>query len=82
MRTGELPDPTPPAVVPPLEQIGKPLARPDAVDKVTGKALYADDFHFDGMLHAATLRSEHATRPHPAYRHRGGAQACRACMPC
>ena len=59
MRTGELPGPTLPAVVPPLEQIGKPLARPDAVDKVTGKALYADDYRFEGMLRAVTLRSAH-----------------------
>ncbi len=31
----------------PLAQIGKPLPRPDAVEKVTGKAMYADDFRFE-----------------------------------
>lgn len=66
MRTGEMPGPTPPAVGPPLDQIGRPLARPDAVDKVTGKTLYADDIHFDGMLHAVTLRSAH---PHARILH-------------
>ena len=59
MRTGEMSAPAPPPVVPPLEQIGRPLARPDAVEKVTGKAIYADDVRFDGMLHGATLRSAH-----------------------
>jgi xanthine dehydrogenase molybdenum-binding subunit len=57
MRTGHLPPPELPEVIEPLEQIGKPLARPDAVDKVTGAALYTDDYIFDGMLHAVTLRS-------------------------
>ncbi|MBX3000790.1 MAG: molybdopterin-dependent oxidoreductase [Caldilineaceae bacterium] len=57
MRTGHLPPPEIPAVIEPLDQIGKPLARPDAVDKVTGAALYTDDYIFDGMLHGVTLRS-------------------------
>jgi CO/xanthine dehydrogenase Mo-binding subunit len=42
-----------------LEQIGKPIPRPDAVDKVTGQAMYSDDYLFAEMLHGATLRSEH-----------------------
>lgn len=59
LRTGELPGPALPHVIEPLDNIGHPLGRPDAVDKVTGKALYADDYLFDGMLHGATLRSAH-----------------------
>jgi selenium-dependent xanthine dehydrogenase len=61
MRTGTMSLPEPPAVVPPLQQIGRPLVRPDAVDKVTGRAIYADDVHIEGMLYGATLRS---TYPH------------------
>ena len=57
MRTGKMTTPEPPAVVPPLEQIGRPLVRPDAIDKVTGRAIYADDVHFEDMLYGATLRS-------------------------
>ena len=59
MRTGHMPPPELPDVSEPLAQIGQPLPRPDAVDKVTGKAMYADDYLFDGMLHGATLRSAH-----------------------
>ena len=59
MRTGQMSAPELPEVVAPLQQIGRPLPRPDAVDKVTGKAMYADDYHFDGMLYGATLRSAH-----------------------
>ncbi len=57
MRTGVLPGPDLPEVITPLDNIGQPLHRPDAVEKVTGETLYADDYHFDGMLHGATLRS-------------------------
>ena len=57
MRTGRMPAPELPQVMAPLAQIGKPLPRPDAVEKVTGKAMYADDFRFEGMLYAAALRS-------------------------
>jgi CO/xanthine dehydrogenase Mo-binding subunit/aerobic-type carbon monoxide dehydrogenase small subunit (CoxS/CutS family) len=59
MRTGHLPGPQLPEVMEPLHQIGHPHERPDAVAKVTGAALYTDDYVFDGMLHAATLRSAH-----------------------
>ncbi|HRJ42782.1 MAG TPA: molybdopterin-dependent oxidoreductase, partial [Caldilineaceae bacterium] len=59
MRTGHLPGPTLPPVMKPLQQIGHPHERPDAVAKVTGAALYTDDYFFDGMLHGATLRSSH-----------------------
>jgi xanthine dehydrogenase molybdenum-binding subunit len=59
MRTGQLPLPTLPGTVEPLEQIGKAIPRPDAIAKVTGAALYSDDYLFEGMLHGATLRSEY-----------------------
>jgi len=57
MQTGVLPLPAMPERAEPLEHIGKAIPRPDAIAKVTGKALYTDDFAFDGMLHGATLRS-------------------------
>lgn len=59
MRTGHLPEPVLPDQVEPLAHIGKALPRPDAVAKVTGQAMYTDDFQFAEMLHGATLRSEH-----------------------
>jgi xanthine dehydrogenase molybdenum-binding subunit len=59
MRSGCLPQPTLPDANEPLAQIGKPIPRPDAVEKVTGRAMYTDDYHFAGMLYGATLRSEH-----------------------
>ncbi len=65
LRTGTMPDAVLPPVVKPLTQIGQPLQRPDAVDKVTGAARYTDDYTFDGMLFGATLRSEH---PHARIR--------------
>ncbi|MYH60303.1 MAG: molybdopterin-dependent oxidoreductase [Caldilineaceae bacterium SB0675_bin_29] len=65
LRTGRMPDAVLPPVMKPLTQIGQPLQRPDAVDKVTGAALYTDDYRFDGMLFGATLRSEH---PHARIR--------------
>ena len=34
--------------------------RPDALDKATGRALYAADLAVEGMLHARVLRSPHA----------------------
>lgn len=40
--------------------VGQRLARPDGVDKVTGRALYGADTSAPGMLHAAILRSPHA----------------------
>lgn len=59
MRTGAMPGPDVPPVMTPLAQIGHPRERPDAVEKVTGAALYTDDYRFDGMLFGATLRSAH-----------------------
>ncbi|MGI6406178.1 MAG: xanthine dehydrogenase family protein molybdopterin-binding subunit [Syntrophaceticus sp.] len=40
--------------------IGKPLPRPDAISKATGKAVYLDDIRIPGMLHAAILSPEYA----------------------
>ena len=41
--------------------IGKHTRRLDAVEKVTGRARFVDDYRFPGMLHAKVLRS---TLPH------------------
>ncbi|NUQ02022.1 MAG: xanthine dehydrogenase family protein molybdopterin-binding subunit, partial [Armatimonadetes bacterium] len=40
--------------------VGQRTARVDALDKVTGRALYAADLQLPGMLHAAILRSPFA----------------------
>lgn len=48
-----------PAVKAPLKAISRPLPRPDAVDKVTGRGIYADDLYVEGMLHAKALRSKY-----------------------
>ncbi len=40
--------------------IGARLPRPDAMDKVTGRAPFTDDLSLPGMLHGAILRSPHA----------------------
>jgi CO/xanthine dehydrogenase Mo-binding subunit len=40
--------------------VGKSYIRPDAISKVTGKAVYLDDIRLPGMLHAAILRPEYA----------------------
>lgn len=37
--------------------VGTIAPRPDAVEKVTGKAIYTDDIQFDGMLHARVKRA-------------------------
>ena len=60
-ETGE---PLPPIAIEtlePLNVIGHSYPRPDAVDKVTGAAKFADDYVFPGMLYGATLR---AAYPH------------------
>lgn len=48
-----------PGVKLPLRAISRPLPRPDAVEKVNGKGIYADDLYVEGMLHARALRSAH-----------------------
>ena len=37
--------------------IGKRARRSEAVDRVTGAGLFADDLSYTGMLHAAVVRS-------------------------
>lgn len=37
--------------------VGRLERRPDAVEKVTGEAIYTDDLQFDGMLHAKVRRA-------------------------
>ena len=49
----------------PLYVVGNLVIRPDAVDKVTGKAKYTDDLAFEGMLHARVKR---AKTPHAIVR--------------
>ena len=36
--------------------VGKPYIRPDAISKVTGKAIYLDDIRLQDMLYTAILR--------------------------
>ncbi len=48
-----------PSVKKPLNAISRPLPRPDAADKVTGRGIYADDLYVEGMLHAKALRSKY-----------------------
>jgi len=58
LRTGEpleIPDVTTSSS--PGKAVGTLQIRHDAVDKVTGKALYSDDLHFEGMLHARVRRA-------------------------
>ena len=43
-----------------FKYIGTRAARPDGVDKVTGRAKYGADIHAPGMLHGAIVRSPHA----------------------
>ncbi len=43
-----------------MTSVGRPVARVDAVEKVTGSARYGSDVAMPGMLHGAVLRSPHA----------------------
>ncbi|MDE3121965.1 MAG: xanthine dehydrogenase family protein molybdopterin-binding subunit, partial [Paracoccaceae bacterium] len=43
-----------------FKQIGTRVARPDGIDKVTGRALYGADMSAPGMLVGRILRSPHA----------------------
>jgi len=40
-----------------MRVIGTTVIRPDAVDKVTGSAIYTDDLQFEGMLYARVRRA-------------------------
>jgi len=51
-----LPAKATPKAVPQFKVMGKPYLRTDAVAKVTGRALYAGDIRFSGMLYAKILR--------------------------
>jgi len=44
-----------------LSYVGKPIARADAVDKVTGSAQFTHDLCLPGMLHTALVLSPHAS---------------------
>lgn len=58
LRTGKpIPPPRLPASVRAREVIGRVHVRPDAIDKVTGRAIYTDDLTFEGMLYAAVRRA-------------------------
>ncbi|NTU83794.1 MAG: molybdopterin-dependent oxidoreductase [Chloroflexales bacterium] len=59
MQAAGQPVPPTPAVKAPLTAISRPLPRPDAVDKVSGKGIYAADLFAEGMLHARALRSQY-----------------------
>ena len=58
LRTGE---PVRPPAIPAASQAGKTVGRshprPDAVQKVTGQAIYTDDLTFPNMLHARVKRA-------------------------
>jgi carbon-monoxide dehydrogenase large subunit len=43
-----------------FKYLGKDYNRPDAINKVTGRAVYLDDVRVPDMLHAAILRPEYA----------------------
>ena len=42
---------------PAYKVIGSKQPRPDAIEKVTGKAIFTDDLHFPNMLHARVKRA-------------------------
>ncbi|MCI0390652.1 MAG: molybdopterin-dependent oxidoreductase [Acidobacteria bacterium] len=51
--------PSLPSVKQPLNAVSRPLPRPDAVEKVTGRGIFADDLYVEGMLYARALRSKY-----------------------
>src|SRR6478609_7747989 len=40
-----------------MSAVGKNVSRKDGIGKATGRAVYADDLVFPGMLHGRTIRS-------------------------
>ena len=50
----------PPSLDRGLTVIGRPINRRDALEKVTGSAVYSSDMTLPGMLHAKILRCPHA----------------------
>jgi len=59
MKLKTPPPKTPALSAPTGESVGSSPARVDAVEKVCGKAQYADDLALPGMLHAAIRTSDH-----------------------
>ncbi|MGH2627346.1 MAG: molybdopterin cofactor-binding domain-containing protein, partial [Anaerolineales bacterium] len=57
LRSGGLVPPPHLPVTSDLEVVGQVVPRPDAVDKVRGTAVFADDVEFPEMLHGAVLRA-------------------------
>ncbi len=58
IRTGNpISDPVVPIARDAGRIVGHSVHRPDSVAKVTGSAIYSDDIHFDGMLHARVKRA-------------------------
>ncbi len=58
LRTGEpIEPPHVPLAADSLAVVGQVAVRPDAVDKVIGRALFTDDLKFEGMLHGAVKRA-------------------------
>jgi selenium-dependent xanthine dehydrogenase len=58
LRTGEpLAQPRIPDSIHPHKSVGHTHLRPDAIEKVTGEAIYTDDLEFDGMLYAKVRRA-------------------------
>jgi selenium-dependent xanthine dehydrogenase len=51
--------PAEPEVSEPMNHISRSEQMPDAQERVTGRAMYTDDYVFDGMLFARTLRSRY-----------------------
>src|SRR5277367_3344459 len=39
------------------QSVGSPVPRKEGRDKVTGRAIYVDDYALPGMLHGVTVRS-------------------------
>ncbi|MAT41989.1 MAG: aldehyde oxidoreductase [Anaerolineaceae bacterium] len=58
IRTGNpISDPVVPIARDAGRIVGHSVYRPDSIAKVTGSAIYSDDLHFDGMLHARVKRA-------------------------
>ncbi|MEP7288559.1 MAG: molybdopterin cofactor-binding domain-containing protein [Chloroflexota bacterium] len=61
VQRGEAPTPmqVPQTDTEDLKVVGHSLPGQESIDKVTGRALYTDDYTFPGMLFARTLRAAH-----------------------
>ncbi len=58
LQTGDpIQSPDLPGSLDPQKAVSTFQIRPDAVEKVTGEALFSDDLKFDGMLYARVLRA-------------------------